>query len=355
MVAKINVPVNTEGGLVAATPGAARGDGKEEWNLDSGASFHMSPTQAGMPAYKKAPAGTTIEVADGTILPVDRFGTVEVDLDQPGTTTKPVKMVPVGYVPGLSRNLLSTRKTEEQWGKPLVYFETKAFLGFPGEESLVFVFCFCKELFSATCVRRIPSQGAALGLTAKTAEVTRIEAAGQWGPCANVKRSPMQGAVLAVAVKAHDMVEIHHVLAHTSEETTQKTVQTMVIATTGQWGPWEARLQVKEKWQVMQWNDGPEKADSNGVGDEDLGVKPGEDKSVGRRDALQLEVQELELELELEQQPASQERKKEIHEARQTPKRGHKRRRRIPRRSHGGRQRIARKRHGRRHRIARKI
>ena len=55
-----------------------------------------------MTAYRKAPAVTTVEVADGTILPVDGFGTVEVDLDQPGTTTKPVKMASVGYVPGIS-------------------------------------------------------------------------------------------------------------------------------------------------------------------------------------------------------------------------------------------------------------
>ena len=46
---------------------------------------------------------------------------------------------------------------------------------------------------------------------------------------------------------------------------------------------------------------------SRRVGDDDLGVKPGEDDSVGRRGALQLEVQEL----ELEQQPASQERNEE--------------------------------------------
>ena len=47
----------------------------------------MSHTQAGMTAYKKAPAGTIADVADETIFPVDGFGTVEVDLDQPGTTT----------------------------------------------------------------------------------------------------------------------------------------------------------------------------------------------------------------------------------------------------------------------------
>ena len=116
-----------------------------------------------MTAYKKSPAGTTVEVADGTILPVGGFETVEVDLDQAGNTTKPVKMVSVGYVPGLSRNLLSTRKAVEQWGKPFVYYKTKAVLGFPREESLVFNFCARRGLFSATGVRRTPSQGEALG------------------------------------------------------------------------------------------------------------------------------------------------------------------------------------------------
>ena len=62
----------------------------------------------------RAPAGTTVEVADGTVLPVDGFRTVEMDLDQPSTTTKPVKMVSIAYVPGFSRNLLSTRKVVEQ-------------------------------------------------------------------------------------------------------------------------------------------------------------------------------------------------------------------------------------------------
>ena len=38
----------------------------------------------------------------------------EVDLDQSGTSTKPVKMVSVAYVPGRSQNLLSTRKAVKQ-------------------------------------------------------------------------------------------------------------------------------------------------------------------------------------------------------------------------------------------------
>ena len=67
MVAKMNVPGNSEVGLVAETIGAARGDSKKEQDLTSGASFRMSHTQAGMTVHKKAPAETTVEVADGTI------------------------------------------------------------------------------------------------------------------------------------------------------------------------------------------------------------------------------------------------------------------------------------------------
>ena len=64
----------------------------------------------------------------------------EVDLDQSGTTTKPVKMVSVAYVPERSQNLLSTRKAGKQRCKPLVCYKTKTVLGFTGKESLVFNF-----------------------------------------------------------------------------------------------------------------------------------------------------------------------------------------------------------------------
>ena len=64
-------------GPTAAMIEAARGDRKEEWESNSGAAFHMSNSRAGMIGYKRAPAVTTNEVADGTILPVDGFGAAE--------------------------------------------------------------------------------------------------------------------------------------------------------------------------------------------------------------------------------------------------------------------------------------
>ena len=137
MLAKLTMPAVPEVRAVVAMVGAAHGDRKEEWESDSGATFHMSHTRAGMAAYKKASPGTTVEIADGNILPVDGFGRIEMELDQPGHATKTVKMGDVAYVPGLSRNLLSTIKAMKQWEKPLMYYRHKAVLGFPGEESLV--------------------------------------------------------------------------------------------------------------------------------------------------------------------------------------------------------------------------
>ena len=232
MLAKLTVPVVPEVRAVAAMVGAARSDRKEEWESDSGATFHMSHTRAGMSAYKKASPGTNVEIADGNILPVDGFGRIEVDLDQPGHTTKMVKMDDVAYVPGLSRNLLSTVKAVEQLGKPLIYYRNKAVLGFPGEESLVFRFCSRRGLFSATGARRIPRQEVALEATLTENGLVKIAS----------------GTALAMRAGAsRDVVEVRRMLAHPSEDITRKTAEMMGIETTGQWGACETCFHVKAK------------------------------------------------------------------------------------------------------------
>ena len=122
-------------------------------------------------------------------------------------------------------------------------------------------------------------------VAAKTADAIRT-ATGQWGACTDVRRSLRQEAVLTGTAKARDVMKVHHMLADPSEEMTQKTLPAMGIAMTGQWGPCEARLQVKAKRQAVQRIYGPDKTGSKGVGDKDLGVKPGEDESVGKRGPL---------------------------------------------------------------------
>ena len=230
MLAKLTVPVVPEVRAVAAMGGAARSDRKEEWESDSGATFHMSHTRAGMSAYKKASPGTNVEIADGNVLPVDEFGRIEVDLDQPGRTTKMVKMDDVAYVPGLFRNLLSTVKAVEQWRKPLINYRNKAVLGFPGEESLVFKFCPRRGLFSATGSKRIPRQEAALEENLTENGLVKIAS----------------GAVLRASA-SRDVMEVHRMLAHPSEDITRKTAEMTGIETTGQWGACETFVQAKAK------------------------------------------------------------------------------------------------------------
>lgn len=105
-------------------------------------------------------------------------------------------------------------------------------------------------------------------------------------------------------------------LAHPSEEITLKVVQATGIATPGHWGPIEVRLQGEKEQQAVQWITGPDKISSNDAGYGSLGVKPRGDDLVRNRGAPQLDVQKL----ELEQQPASQQRNKEIQEAPRNPK-----------------------------------
>ena len=232
MLAKLTVPAVSEVRAVAAMVGTARGDRKEEWESDSGATFHMSLTRAGMSAYKNASPETNVEIADGNILPVDGLGRIELDLDQPDHTTKIVKMDDVAYVPGLSRNLLSTVKAVEHWGKPLIYYRNKAVLGFPGEEPLVFKFCPRKGLFSATRARRIPRQEVTLGANLAENGLVRIAS----------------GTALAKRAGAsRDVMEVHRMLTHPSEDITRKTAEMMGIETTGQWGACETGFQAKAK------------------------------------------------------------------------------------------------------------
>ena len=167
---------------------------------------------------------------------MDGFGRIEVDLDQPGHTTKMVEMDDVAYVPGLSRNLLSTTKAVEQWGKPLIYYRNEAILGFPGEESLVIKFCLRKRLFSATGVRRTPRQEVALGEKLTENGLVRIAS----------------GTALAMRARvSRDVMEVHRILAHPSEDITRKTAGMMGIETTSQWGACETCFQAKAKRQAV--------------------------------------------------------------------------------------------------------
>ena len=115
---------------------------------------------------------------------------------------------------------------------PLICYRNKAVLGFPGEESLVFKFCPRKGLFSATGARRIPRQEVALGANLTENGLVRIAS----------------GTALAMrAGVSRDVMEVHRMLAHPSEDITRKTAEMMGIETMDQWGACETCFQAKAK------------------------------------------------------------------------------------------------------------
>ena len=118
----------------------------------------------------------------------------------------------------------------EQCGKPLIYYRNEAVLGFPGEESLVFKFCPRKGLFSATEERRIPDVAPGENLTENG--LARIAS----------------GTALATRAEvSRDVMGVHRMLAHPSEDITRNTAEMMGIETTGQWGACETCFAAKAK------------------------------------------------------------------------------------------------------------
>ena len=99
-------------------------------------------------------------------------------------------------------------------------------MGFEGEESLVLNVCHRNGLLPATRVREIPSREVALGASIVEAGSARTVA----------------GAALVVATKYLNILKVHRMLAHPSEDITQRTADPMGIVTIGQWGSFEACL-----------------------------------------------------------------------------------------------------------------
>ena len=58
----------------------------EEWQLDSCATEHFSPDGTGMADDTPAELGTTLEIADGTFVPMERFGAIGVIIRQKTVT-----------------------------------------------------------------------------------------------------------------------------------------------------------------------------------------------------------------------------------------------------------------------------
>lgn len=76
---------------ISASPGAAgtkfAPEGYENWNAGSRSMEHMAPDASALIDYKPAAPGETVEVSDQTLVPVQGYDGLELELQWTGGTT----------------------------------------------------------------------------------------------------------------------------------------------------------------------------------------------------------------------------------------------------------------------------
>ena len=97
------------------------GSGKR-WISDSGATENMTPDPTGFERYATAPPGRTVEMDDGTFLPVAGYGDFRLKIEQDdadGGHTRDLVPRRAAHVPGLRYNLLSVAQLSAPFEYPM--------------------------------------------------------------------------------------------------------------------------------------------------------------------------------------------------------------------------------------------
>ena len=111
MLTTTRVDKPTGAGLWACYDTDATVSGRcERWISDSGATENITPDLTGFERYEIAPPGRTVEMGDGTLLPVAGYGDLPLKIEQDdadGGHTRDLTIRRAAHVPGLRHNLLS--------------------------------------------------------------------------------------------------------------------------------------------------------------------------------------------------------------------------------------------------------
>ena len=90
-------------------------EGFHRWIADSGSTKYMTPYVTAFTEYNPAAPRGMVEVADKTLLPVQGYSGLTLELQQPDGIKNNVTLQNVAHVPALGRNLLSTRRAREKF------------------------------------------------------------------------------------------------------------------------------------------------------------------------------------------------------------------------------------------------
>ena len=143
MLAKIRVDKPAGAGLWACndTDATVSGSG-ERWISDSGATENMTPDPTGFEKYETAPPGRTVEMGDGTLLPVAGYVDLRLKIEQgdvDGGQTRDLVLRRAAHVPGLRHNLLSAAQVSATFEHPMQLWPRAAVFRCPRDgQSVIF-------------------------------------------------------------------------------------------------------------------------------------------------------------------------------------------------------------------------
>ena len=166
MLAKTRVDKPAGAGLWACDDTTTAGGSGERWISDSGATESMTPDPTGFEIYETAPPGRTVEMGDGTLLPVAGYGDLRLKIEQDdadGGQTRDLMLRRTAHVPGLRLNLLSAAHLSATFEHPMQLWPRAAVSRCPRDGQSVMFRKSTRRLCEATVHRsafvdRIPTK-----------------------------------------------------------------------------------------------------------------------------------------------------------------------------------------------------
>ena len=213
ILATTRVDKPTGAGLWACddTDATASGSG-ERWISNSGATENMTPDPTGFERHETASPGRTVEMGDGTLVPVAGYGDFRLKIEQDdadGGQTRDLELRRAAHVPGLRHNLLSAAQLSTTFEHPIQLWPRAAVFRCPRDGQSVIFRKSARRLFEATARR--------------SATVDQISA-----------------KALGVAKSTIcDIIIFHQLVGHSGEDITRRTAQVAGLWLTGKWNAGE--------------------------------------------------------------------------------------------------------------------
>ena len=190
----------------------------ERWISDSGMTENMTPDPTGFERYQTAPPGRTVEMGDGTLLPVAGYGDLRLKIEQDdadGGQTRDLVLRRAAHVPGFRHNLFSAAQLSATFEHPIQLWPRAAVFRCPRDGQSVIFRKSARRLFEATA------------------------------PRSAIVDQASEKALVVAKPTTRDIMMFHQLVGHPGGNSTRRTAQVAGLRLTGKWNACEKCSEVR--------------------------------------------------------------------------------------------------------------